>query len=289
MATLFQKLQYNYSDPHGDIQELSANVQTHLASVPPLINDWQSQDISDDNVGDYFQNPVSNVSITIKTTANTIYTSLNVANGVQCSTLTIQNLVSNISNNARDLVTSASNYKDHTDRISGVSQYSDYITSISPYYITDTGASTAENKPFYTTAMGYSKSLIYILYQTDGITNTAPIFGSFTSLFVEPELNNFNINIQSYYATINSSLSIVGGNTVSSITLTDAQNIDSGVANTLSFMETRRLHDENFFTNSKNLIKDFNTVRQFSQIGESQKTLMNDHIGTEKLLTRINS
>ena len=41
-------------------------------------------------------------------------------------------------------------------------------------------------------------------------------------------------------------------------------------------------------SNLKTLVTDYNTVRQFSQMGETQLDLVNNHIGTDKLLSRIN-
>jgi hypothetical protein len=61
------------------------------------------------------------------------------------------------------------------------------------------------------------------------------------------------------------------------------------IANTTSFMDTRRTHDETFFTNMKTMVSDYKTVRQFSDMGESETTLVNDYTGTSKLLTRLNS
>jgi hypothetical protein len=52
-------------------------------------------------------------------------------------------------------------------------------------------------------------------------------------------------------------------------------------------MDTRKLHDENFYTNSKTLMDDFAKVRQFSSMGQSQTALIENYIGTDKLITRI--
>ena len=60
------------------------------------------------------------------------------------------------------------------------------------------------------------------------------------------------------------------------------------LANTNTLMNTRRTHDETFYTNLKTLVTDYNTVRQFSQMGETQLDLVNNHIGTDKILSRIN-
>jgi hypothetical protein len=54
-------------------------------------------------------------------------------------------------------------------------------------------------------------------------------------------------------------------------------------------MDTRKLHDENFYTNSRTLMDDFAKVRQFSSMGQSQTALIENYIGTDKLITRITS
>jgi hypothetical protein len=36
------------------------------------------------------------------------------------------------------------------------------------------------------------------------------------------------------------------------------------------------------------MLADYNTVRQFSNLGQSETTILNDYTGTSKLLTRIN-
>ena len=60
------------------------------------------------------------------------------------------------------------------------------------------------------------------------------------------------------------------------------------LANTNTYMDTRRTHDETYFTNLKSLVTDYHTVRQFSNMGETQSDMLNNYNGSEKLLSRIN-
>ena len=278
MATLFSKLGYNYSDPHGDVTSFSDDTIAHLEALPPIIEDWQSQDIADSNVGSYNQNPLGSISTSIAVSANSIK---NVASTIEIFTnVGVSAVMANIANSANNLITTANNFKDHTDRVSGVTAYSDYIT--------EAGSSIASTKPFKDTIKGFSKLLIYVIYQTDGISNTSIMYGSQTSLFTGPEMNVYYNAISTYTSTINSSLTYTP-NVTSSLTLSQANTIYEMIANTVSFMDTRRTHDETFFTNMKTMVSDYQKTRQFSNMGESETKLVNNYTGSSKILTRINS
>lgn len=278
MATLFQKLGYSYSDPHGDVTSLSDDTIQHLEALPPIIEDWQTQDISDSNVGGYNQNPLGTISTSIATSANAI---LNVASTIEIFTnMGVSNVMANIANSANNLITTANNFKDHTDRVSGVTSYADYIT--------EAGSAIASTKPFKDTIKGYSKLLMYVIYQTDGISNTSIMYGAQTSLFTGPEMNVYYTALSTYANIINSSISYTP-NVTSNITSTQANTIFAMIASADSFINTRRTHDETFFTNMKTMVSDYQQTRQFSNMGESETDLVNNYTGSSKILTRINS
>jgi len=178
------------------------------------------------------------------------------------------------------LITTANNFKDHTDRVSGVTSYADYIT--------EAGSAIASTKPFKDTIKGYSKLLMYVIYQTDGISNTSIMYGAQTSLFTGPDMNVYYSALSTYANTINSSISYTP-NVTSNITLTQVNTIYAMIANTVSLMDTRRTHDETFFTNMKTMVSDYQQTRQFSNMGESETDLVNNYTGSSKILTRINS
>jgi hypothetical protein len=278
MATLFSKLGYNYSDPHGDVTSFSDDTIAHLDSLPSIIEDWQTQDIADNNVGSYNQNPLGTISTSIAVSANAI---LNVASSIEIFTnMGVSNVMANIANSSNNLITTANNFKDHTDRVSGVTSYSDYIT--------EAGSAIASTKPFKDTIKGYSKLLMYILYQTDGISNTSIMYGAQTSLFTGPEMNVYYSALSTYANIISSSISYTP-NVTSNLTSTQANTIYAMIANTASFIDTRRTHDETFFTNMKTMVSDYQKTRQFSNMGESETDLVNNYTGSSKILTRINS
>lgn len=279
MATLFQKLGYNYSDPHGDVTEFSDATKEHLAAIPSLIEDWQTQDISDSNVGSYNQNPVGAISTTIATTANLI---MNLRSTIEIYDNTgVSSIMANVANAANNLIATANAFKDHTDRVSGVTSYGDYIT--------EAGSTIANTKPFKDTVKGNARILMYIIYQTDGVSNTAIMNGALTSLFTGPEANTYSNTLTTYKNTVNSSIYFSSPNTKSTLTTAQANTINTGINEIITFLDTRRTHDESFFTNMKTMVSDYKTVRQFSDMGESETTLVNNYTGTSKLLTRLNS
>jgi hypothetical protein len=304
MTELYQILQYNFDDPNGSVKDFSTDAIAHLDSIPSMIEDWQSQDIANNSVNGYLKNPVSNVTANISSSSNNIInvldtgTSSNAANifyvttDVLGTTPAISNVFQDIITVSGSLITQNSNantsFKSHTDRVSGLTNYTDYL-----------GDPATLLKPFYITAMGYGKVAVYILYQTDGISNSSVVLGSFTSLLIKPQLEaSYNL-ITTYANTINSSITVTSSGTGlsnSPFTTTRTSNLSllvvtamyNELANTNTLMDTRRTHDETYYTNLKTLVTDYNTVRQFSQMGETQLDLVNNHIGTDKLLSRIN-
>jgi hypothetical protein len=304
MTELYQILQYNFDDPNGSVKDFSTDAIAHLDSIPSMIEDWQSQDIANNSVNGYLKNPVSNVTANISSSSNNIINVLDtgtssnaagifyVTTDVLGTTPAISNVFQDIITVSGSLITQNSNantsFKSHTDRVSGLTNYTDYL-----------GDPATLLKPFYITAMGYGKVAVYILYQTDGISNSSVVLGSFTSLLIKPQLEaSYNL-ITTYANTINSSITVTSSGTGlsnSPFTTTRTSNLSSLVvtamynelANTNTLMDTRRTHDETYYTNLKTLVTDYNTVRQFSQMGETQLDLVNNHIGTDKLLSRIN-
>jgi hypothetical protein len=257
---VYATLGYNFSDPNGDVLELSADTQAHMNSMPAFIETWQAQDIANNTVGGYFQNPLANYLNTIITVSSNLMTVANTANtNGYTNALTIVG-------SAGLLYTESQSFLAHTNRLSGVIPF--------------TGTDSVN--PYYDTAMSYGKSALYITNQTDAITNTSPIMGSFTSLFIGPQV----------YASANtlSADLIVLTNAVTANTLTDAtiNQINSDITTVNSLLTTRQNADITFYANLKTFTDNYNSVKQFSNMGESQTYLINNFIGTPKLLTRLN-
>jgi len=271
---VYATLGYNFNDPNSDVKELSANTLAHLNSMPSFITTWQAQDIANNTVSGYYKNPVSNDATIIKTTANDIITIYDTANTVP-GLGTIYTLAKSLKNTANSFIW-------HTNRLSGVvpfvGQDSDY--------------------PYYDTAVPLGKTALYITNQTDSITNTSPILGSFTSILVGPQVSaNANI-VYPYVTTINNSITTTtttdpnGNVTVTSTTnLTAGQitTIETGLAAANTSLGTRMDHDFIYFSKLKSFVDNYNATKKFVNMGETESYLVNNFIGTDKLLSRINS
>ena len=282
-AGVFARLGYNFDDPNETIQVFSDETKAQLNAVPALLDSWAGKDLATSNVSGYYKNPLATDVQTISDSANSIVSLVTAANGLLGLTGTITTLFANIANT--NLATVCQSYKLHTDRLSGVRNFDD-----------DVGANTSAiyTSPYKDPAIGYGKSAMYIVNQTDGIVNTAPILGSFTSLFVGPQINANSSIISTYYNIINYSITVTtdgGGNTIhtSNLSQTVVTTIDSQLANTTIFLANRENHDKNYYANLKVVSEDYQELRKLQNLGESESTLIEDFIGTDKLLSRLNA
>jgi hypothetical protein len=143
--------------------------------------------------------------------------------------------------------------------------------------------------PHYESAIGVGKIIMYLVSQTDGISNNSPLIGSFTSLFTGNTLNTYYTTIQNYANTVANSIYTQTGNYYSNLTSTQVSTISSKLIEITTFMNTKNTADVNFYINSQAVLADYNSLKGFSNMGQTQEDLINNYIGTPKLLSRINS
>ena len=283
MATLFSRLNYTFTDPNSVISPLSNNVKRTLDGMPKMLEPWQAEDLATSNTGGYFVNPCANITTNIWTTSNTL---VSVANNVQGSgNLTglwtqIHTTLSYISNSSTSN-TQAGDFLEHTNRISG-------ITSID--VSADQGVA---NLPHYETATQTGKALVSLIYQTDGVSNNAPIMGNFTSLFVANDLIVIYNTMATYANIVNNSITT----TIDPLTFLpiNTSNLTYNVVNSIattansanSIFYERRVHDEQFFKNSSDLLIDYKKVRGIGNSGQAESYLIENFIGSNKLLSRL--
>ena len=283
MTTLFSRLNYTFTDPNSVISPLSNDVKRTLNGMPKMLEPWQAEDLATSNTGGYFVNPCANITTNIWTTSNTL---VSVANNVQGSgNLTglwtqIHTTLSYISNSSTGN-TQAGDFLAHTNRISGV-------TSID--VSTDQGVA---NLPHYETATQTGKALVSLIYQTDGISNNAPIMGNFTSLFVANDLIVIYNTLSTYANIVNNSITT----TIDPMTFLpiNTSNLTYNVVNSIattansanSIFYERRVHDEQFFKNSTDLLTDYKKVRGIGKSGQAESYLIENFIGSNKLLSRL--
>ena len=258
---VYATLGYNFSDPNGDVLPLSANSVAHLNFMPPVIKIWQAQDIANNTLGGYFQNPLTSYLNTIITVSGNLIVLADTANTNGYSNALV------IVASASALLTTTQSYLTHTNRISGITAFD--------------GSDTVN--PYYDTAIAYGKSALYITNQTDGITNTSPIMGSFTSLFIGQQISDAANTLLADVVTFGAAV------TANTLTIGLINQVNSDVSNTNTLLSTRQTADVTYYTNLKNFISNYNSVKRFSNLGESESYLLNNFVGSPKLISRINS
>jgi hypothetical protein len=172
-------------------------------------------------------------------------------------------------------------YLAHTYRISGV--------------VPITANVDAAAKPHLEQAMQIGRALMYLIYQTDGRNDNAPMLGSFTSILVANTINDYANIVVTYANTINASITITTETVGEDVITTKTSNLSyaavnsiARTANTLNtlFLE-RRVHDENFYTNSNQLVNDAKSIRRYASLGASESSLIDNLVGSDKLKSRL--
>ena len=260
---------YGIFDKLGFPPSLSANTITYsdstiksLNSVPALLTDWQMEDIATGNANGYFINPANSSINTINTQFHLISTiSINV-DGLENILLASNNVIE--SNNITDFL-------DHTDRLSNVKD-----------------PSVDADLPHYQTAIAAGKILSYLLYQSDGISNNAVFIGNFGSIVTYNTVVNYATTVTNDRILIQNSIveDLISGN-YSTLTTEQKTAITSNITSLNNFIYTTMTSDKNFYANCRNIISQYSTTREFNGLGESQNYLINNFIGSPKLLSRL--
>ena len=290
--SIFGRLEYNFETTSNSVFELSSNTQNFMNTVPSLLTDWQQNDIANNEVGGYFRNPVANVAQDIRDTCNTIFSILiedatTNTNSLIGETLDVTNLFITMNIKTANIGTNNGGlFIEHTNRISGVTSIQDSLN------IDDKNALL----PHYQTAMSTGQLLMYLTNQAESVSNNTPIMGNFTSILIEEELNSLYSNISTYATQINNSITITGTGIspdnfvrTSNLSLETVQSMANNIDTINTTLSVRRDHDEKFYTNSKQIVEEYSQLRIFNTPGATANNLMQNYIGSDKLLTRLNS
>lgn len=271
--SIYGRLGFNSSDPttNATVSNYSSAVANNMALMPPLLNAWQTQDISTSNVGSYFVNPVAAVTATITSTMSTINTATMGINVQSTISSTVTQALHDLGNTAASAVTTAANYLYVTNRESNV---------------VDPG--TDVNTVHYKMAMGYGKIMSYITYQSDNVQNNSPIMGNFTSITLGNTLSTLSNTLSTQQIALSASITMGSPNT-STFTLTQTQDLQNTVSSINTLMATYPAQDNAFFANTKAIMADYSVVSPLGDLGATETLLINNYIGTDKLKTRINS
>jgi hypothetical protein len=293
MTQLFDRLGYDYTSGNGIIEfsDTTKNTLNSFAQTAPLLDEWQMDALINGDVESslWLKNPVANiVNSVISVCANlaSICSQSGTVVGLGNLLSVSQNVTGYVINTGTEespvlveIEGTGEKFFDHTQRLSGLVDPNEETVLL----------------PHYDIALGVGKSIMYLINQADGIANNAPVLGSFTSVFIEKELNEKYEIIKDYPQIVSASISCTTSGDENSVTTCSSnltsQQITNIVANVNYFnitFETRRIHDENFFTNSKIITDDYQKMRRFKNMGESERELTNNYLGTPKLLANTN-
>lgn len=268
--TVYSRLGLNFDTTHfGSAQTLApsaANTLNLIANTSPL-KPWQTTDLSAGPVvrTNYFQNPTAGNVANMLISSNSLYYSANSANDSVTQSL------------ASSLTIELNNFKSHTDNISGVT------------------VSNSQGIPSLNSAQNIGQLNMMTLSKSDGVSNTAPILGSFTSLFI-PDILTANTIKLTYYAneyanSITLTTDPVTGNTTISSNLANSEiaNIQNYIISTTNVLYNQRIQDWTFYQNSLQVSQDASFLQSFNSMGGTMTYLVNNVIGTPSLITKLAS
>lgn len=273
MSSVFSRLDFTFdTSKFGDAQYLTPQAEAYLNAAPLEMPNWVKSDLANGTVqtATYYRNPVENVctyltsnATNLLTLANTDVVNVFISTGAADSAnLVIANL--------QGLLIEITNFKSHTDNISGIAVES----------------SNTDTIPNYDSATRVGNHLLSIVNSTDGVMNTTPMLGSMTSLFITDDLISNSIILLNDYNTLNNSFTGSGTSNISNTTLnTISQHIE--YVNTL--ITLRRTEDWNFYNNAVTIVNDYMSLFKLNNVGGTQKYLIDNLIGSESYKEKLNS
>lgn len=258
MSGVFDRLNFNFeSSKFGDAVYLTPSANAFLNIAPLAISSWAQSDLANGSVAlsNYFLNPLEDVCSYLTSNSTSIQTTIN--NIINTTGFSVAPAAANnCANAAANLIVQISQFKSHTDNVSGAR------------------AMTSNNDiiPSLESATSIGNYLLRIVNTTDSVSNTVPLLGNMTALFIKDDLIANSTTISGYPATITS-------------TSTAAElNIITDTLNTVNnYIYTTRTNDWNFYSTSSVIIKEYLTLNKIENMGGTQKYLANTLIGTDRL------
>lgn len=294
-ANVFVRLNYDFdSNKFGEAANLSNATLRFLEENPVELTTWQSIEIANGNFirTDYYKNPTINVTNDLWSNLNTFNQSINLIYDFDANANPNCVLIAPITN---ELANNQIYYfQRHTNNISGVSVST-------PTFNESTG--TNLDYPDYDKATSLGQELLLVLNRTDDLANSIPLLGNFRSLFLVDDIGDISISIGSVIATVNNSIrveEIENPNTDPGAPETinvNLSNLTSGQIDTIfSYANTAnnliyksRSDDWFFYRTSVQILDDYRKVERLTRIGNTQRYLIENLIGTDEYNEKLSS
>jgi len=282
-ASILNRLGYNFDPADDNILELSPEVLEQLRRMPRLFKDWQAEDLRSGNVGSYYKNPAADNVLSINGVLEEIKSKILVNPGG--TTFTGEEVIETgptfisplgpIYEEANFALEEGQKFLSHTNRLSNVEP------------VTFDNA----NSPHFTVCSGLSKVLTFMCYQVDGTETAEPSIGFFTSLFINQELTDYRNTVITYPDLIKNSIvttTVPTGEdeyttTSSNLTMSQVETIANTIRSIKVLFQTRRQHDENYYTKALDIVKEQKIFMGMNKGGEFDDYMFKNVIGTEKL------
>jgi hypothetical protein len=282
MASIYERLNFSFdTGKFGDSINLSDNTKSYLNAAPVRLETWQKDDLANGSIirTDYFKNPMINVTARLSNNVNTMNQIVQTIDTFDNGSGTA------MKTNLTNLVIEIRNYLSHTSNISGVTEARANISDTS---------NVVTHFPDYNKAVSAGEQILMLTHTTDNVSNTVPLLGNFTSLFISDEITSNANNIINDLVTVRNSVrtEVIGGETptssnVSNLSASLITTITANVVAANTLLSTRRLHDWNFYRNSLNILEDYNKINQLGRVGNTQKYLINNLVGTDKYKNNV--
>ena len=263
MSSIYNRLGYNFdTTKFGDDVNLAPGANNFLNNSSINLSQWQVDDIATATATGYYQNPYTSVLNNITIVLNGMAANCNTSNITFNAAPTQANtLYTSVINT----LAAVSNFKTHTDYISGVERSANTVLY-----------------PDLNTALSIGRQVLTLTNKADQTQNNVPILGNFTSLYIRDDVNTTSNSIIQDAITLGNSLYEFDGNTYSNISVSSINTIITDVNALESLLNVRRNGDINFYQNSLAIVRDYQTVLTFSSIGDTQNSLL-QIVGTTKL------
>lgn len=281
---LYDKLEFDtsFKANFGNDLNLTDGTKNYLNFQLNKFADWQFEDVSNNTDIVYYTNPYD---VELQNIINLITNIKSKCNTESILYVYANSYIDGLKQNCISSLNAVQNFYSHTNRLSGVERSSN--TSI---------------YPDLETALSLGQKLLPILYQSDQIQDNSPILGSFSSLYIDTDINNSNKTLTNNYLTVNTS--IVEANTNTTITVGNSSfalgnathyslisnnsiiEINTNLQTIKAILDNRRTKDETFYQNSLKLSRKISKIVKFSKIGGSLQKLI-QKIGTSDLKKRL--
>jgi hypothetical protein len=263
MSTIYSRLGYNFdTTKFGNDVNLAAGANNFLNNSSVNLSQWQVDDIASSSASGYYQNPhatvLSNLTVVLTGMAANCNTSSITFDNAPAEANTLYSSITNTLN-------AISNFTTHTNCISGVERSANTVLY-----------------PELNSALSVGRQVLSLTNKADQTQNNVPILGNFTSLYIKDDISAKSNTLINDSIILSNSLYDDGGNTFSNISVSSINSITVDVNSLQTLLNTRRNADIAFYQNSLAIIHDYQTVLTFSNVGDTQNSLL-QIVGTEKL------